>query len=63
MFQLNNKKNTIDSIWDLILTEKSIIVNFWRKEPHEKKNSALFPGPFVVQFIASTVVSIYVKIF
>ena len=55
------QNDTFDSIWNGIVAEKSIVANIKRRGPHEK-NSALFPGPFMVQTIVSTVASIVAKI-
>ena len=54
------RNNTFSSIQNGIAAEKSIAANIERKGHHKK--TALYPGPFMVQTIVSTVASIVAKI-
>ena len=59
MFQLNEKIYL--KVFEIEF-ELKIYCSQYLEERTSQKNSVLFPGPFVVQMIASTVASILAKI-
>ena len=60
MFQLNEKIYL--EVFEIKFELKIYCSQYLEERTLRKKNSLLFPGPFVVQMIASTVASILAKI-